>query len=250
MELALLIAIVLVATNVQGVAGMGFGMIAVPVFVVLFGAHYGILWGNICGFFVALLLFIVRFRDVNWYRFGLLLVSALPALFATILVLRFIPDKVFSIFVALIMLSMVVFSLSAPRFRASPVFSSSLIFGFFAGMMSALVAQSGPVLAAYSQTTRWEQREFAATLQPLFLGFNIVVVSGKVGFGGQSGALSVMPWWMVIAIIATILAGTVSSRFLGKIVKPRWARNLALAMATFGAFRVIASVVFPGFGLI
>ena len=169
MEMVLLTAIVLLGTCVQGLAGMGFGMIAVPVFVVAAGAHYGILWGNICGGLVTLLLFVTGFRDVNWYRFRLLMLSALPALFATVVALRFVSDRVFSIFVGIIMLALVFFSIFAPRFRAVPVFSGSLIFGFLGGMMSALVAQSGPVMAAYSQTTRWSQREFAATLQPLFL---------------------------------------------------------------------------------
>ena len=96
---------------------MGFGMIAVPVLVVAAGAHYGILWGNICGGLVTLLLFVTGFRDVNWYRFRLLMLSALPALFATVVALRFVPDRVFSIFVGIIMLAMVFFSIFAPRFR-------------------------------------------------------------------------------------------------------------------------------------
>ena len=130
MELVLLTAIVLLGTCVQGLAGMGFGMIAVPVLVVAAGAHYGILWGNICGGLVTLLLFVTGFRDINWYRFRLLMLSALPALFATVVALRFVPDRVFSIFVGIIMLTMVFFSIFAPRFRAIPVFSGSLIFVF------------------------------------------------------------------------------------------------------------------------
>lgn len=245
MDFVILTATTLLATCVQGVAGMGFGMVAVPVFVVLIGAHYGIVWGNICGFFVALTLFIVRFRDVNWYRFKWLMLSSLPALIGTAFLLRFVPDRIFSVFVGIIMLVMVFFSLFALRFKPLPVFSSSLIFGFLAGMMSTLVAQSGPVMAAYSQATRWKHREFAATLQPLFLGFNVVVVASKVWFGGQSGALTALPLPVIIAILATILAGTFISRFLVKIIKPQWARNLALALATIGALRVLWGVIFP-----
>lgn len=246
MELVLLTAIVLLGTCVQGLAGMGFGMIAVPVLVVAAGAHYGILWGNICGGLATLLLFVTGFRDINWYRFRLLMLSALPALLATVVALRFVPDRVFSIFVGIIMLVMVFFSIFAPRFRAIPVFSGSLIFGFLGGMMSALVAQSGPVMAAYSQTTRWTQREFAATLQPLFLCFNIIVVVSKICFGGQSAVLTSLPSPTIAAILVAILVGTVISRLLKKFVKPQWARNLALALATFGAVRVIISVFFPG----
>ncbi len=149
-------------------------------------------------------------------------------------------------FMGIIMLTMVFFSIFAPRFRAIPVFSGSLIFGFLGGMMSALVAQSGPVMAAYSQTTRWSQREFAATLQPLFLCFNIIVVTSKVWFGGQRAVLTSLPAPTIAAILVAILVGTVISRLLKKYVKPQWARNLALALATFGALRVIISVFFPG----
>lgn len=113
-------------------------------------------------------------------------------------------------------------------------------------MMSALVAQSGPVMAAYSQTTRWTQREFAATLQPLFLCFNVIVVTSKVWFGGQNAVLTSLPAPTIAAILGAILVGTVVARWLKKFVKPQWARNLALALATFGALRVIISVCFPG----
>lgn len=243
-DIAILSVASFVATCVQGVAGMGFGMVTVPFFVVIIGAHYGILWSNICGGVVAFVLILARFRDIEWSRLKLLLAGAIPALLGTVFALRFVPDRVFSVFVGVIMLAMVAFSLLAPRFKPLPLFPASLSFGFLAGAMSALVAQAGPTMAAYAQTTRWGQKEFAATLQPLFLCFNIFVVGGKLWFGGQGGAASALPPFAILVLSLAIVLGVLASRFLIRIVKPLWARNLALTLATLGALRVIWGVIF------
>ncbi|MST49958.1 sulfite exporter TauE/SafE family protein [Mobiluncus porci] len=242
MEILVISLVCLLATCVQGVSGMGFGLVTVPFFVALVGAHYGIVWSNFSGGLVALVLLVAMWKDVNWRRFVWLFAASLPALVGFVLILRFVPERVFAGVIGVFMLLSVAFSFISVKFKPVPLRPASLVAGFLAGMMSALVAQSGPVMAAYAQATRCGQREFAATNQPLFLSFNIFVVGGKLLYGGQPEAFTAFPPFAFLTIVLAVIVGALLSKWLAKIVKPKWARNLALLIATVGAIRVLVGL--------
>lgn len=221
---------------------MGFGLVSVPFFVALVGAHYGIVWANFSGGLVALLLMITMWKDINWHRLAWLFGASIPALIGFVVLLRFVPEQIFTGIIGVLMLTFVAFSFLSVRFRPFAVRPASMVAGFLAGMMSVLVAQSGPVMAAYAQATRWSQKEFAATNQPLFLGFNIFVVSGKLLYGGQAHALAAFPPLAFFTISLAIIGGALLSKLLVKVVNQHVARNAALLIATLGALKVLADL--------
>ncbi|MBV7363296.1 sulfite exporter TauE/SafE family protein [Actinomycetaceae bacterium TAE3-ERU4] len=238
MHLAVIVAVLILAVAVQGVAGMGFGMIAVPFLVWHFGAIDGITWANVCGLMVAAGLFWMNREAVEWQKVGLFLIGSVPAIFATVYLLKAIPEEKIHFFVGALMLGMVIFSLLALKLPAVSGRWPALLTGFLGGFLSLSVAQSGPVMAAYAQATRWPQKSFAATLQPYFLALALIIVPLKLTLGLTSD-MSGLYSWEIVFFAAAIAFGAYVSKWLAKILSPMRARYLAIAVATLGSLHVL-----------
>ncbi|STY84116.1 sulfite exporter TauE/SafE family protein [Mobiluncus mulieris] len=238
MEIVFVIAMTLLGACVQGVAGMGFGLTTVPVFIWFFGPIDGVVMGNILGLVNSITLGVMLRRDINWPIVGLFVAAQTPAIIITILLLSVLPLKSLEVTIGLLMLVMVaaaVFSFKLPRvYGKKPVF----FFAALAGALSAAVAQSGPAVTAYAQTSRWGQKQFSASMQPIFAAMNLVVVPTKylTGMAGASGELS---WSIVGILVLAVLVGNFVSIPLRQIVKSTWARNLAIFLGGVGAVRVL-----------
>ncbi|MDO5673200.1 MAG: sulfite exporter TauE/SafE family protein [Actinomycetaceae bacterium] len=219
-------------TVVQSLSGIGFGMVAVPFLVAILGPAEGVLWGNIAGLTNALVMTFLKRRNINWKIFALMSGGALPLILIAIALQSFMSTAVLNLFVGALMLAMLLGSFFALRFPEinHPLFT--IVNGSLAGFMSASVAQSGPVMAAYAQATRWKQEEFAATMQPIFIFFNIVAVPTKLAAGVEGNVLAAFGMSAL-----TIFVGSVIARFLN--VKPKSARKLALFIAFIGSSIVL-----------
>lgn len=238
MEIVFVICMTVLGACVQGVAGMGFGLTTVPVFIWLFGPIDGVVMGNILGLVNSISLGIMLRRDINWPIVGLFLIAQTPAIIITILLLSALPLKSLEITIGLLMLAMVaasVFSFKLPRLHGK---APAFFFAAVSGALSAAVAQAGPAVTAYAQTSRWNQKQFSASMQPIFVAMNLVVVPTKylTGMAGASGELS---WQITGMLILAVLAGNFISIPLRKIVKSTWARNLAIFLGGVGAVRVL-----------
>jgi uncharacterized membrane protein YfcA len=69
---------VVFGTISQRISGMGFALFMAPFFVIAFGPYEGILLMNIGGAFSSALMFASVWRDVDWGRFWLLLLTSSP----------------------------------------------------------------------------------------------------------------------------------------------------------------------------
>ena len=93
MEIVFVIAMTLLGACVQGVAGMGFGLTTVPVFIWFFGPIDGVVMGNILGLVNSITLGVMLRRDINWPIVGLFVAAQTPAIIITILLLSVLPLK-------------------------------------------------------------------------------------------------------------------------------------------------------------
>lgn len=238
MEFVFVILITALGACVQGIAGMGFGLTVVPVFIWFCGPVDGIVLANILGLVNSVSLGIMRHKDINWPVVGLFVLAQTPSIVLTILLLRMLDVKSLEITVGLLMLVMVatsVFAFKLPRlYGKKPIF----FFAVLAGALSAAVAQSGPAVTAYAQTSRWNQNQFSATMQPIFVAMNLVVVPVKY-LTGMAGASAEISWTTVGTLILVVLLGNFVSIPLRRCVKPKWARSLAIFLGGVGAIRVL-----------
>ena len=102
--------------------------------------------------------------------------------------------------------------------------------------MNTIAGVAGPAITVYAQAARWEQRSFAATLQPLF------VVSGVVSFAAKFCADAAD-----MASVPTLIwrrpggngPGIFSGKHLSAKVSRNTARNVAITVATLGALSAV-----------
>lgn len=244
MELSLALfavfAITFVGTICQSLAGMGFGMVSVPVFVLLFGPAEGVLWGNILGLVNAGVLLVIKHKDVEWKTALRFTFGSIPVVVVTVLLIRLIPRGPMEIIVGALAVTMAVFSVVTPQLKRASGPIPQYATGAIGGFLSATVAQSGPAMMAYAQATRWDQVKLAATLQPYFLALNLLTVPLKWGLG----VVPVVPHSVSVSAVFTALTGIVVGTVVAFVVHTRidvrWVRYLALTLATVGAVIVLS----------
>lgn len=236
-QLLIMTAIFCLGAIVQGIAGMGFGMVVVPIMSIMVGSANGVLWGNITGLMTAIMLAIAKRRDIEWKKVGIMILFSVPAVLLTAFFLGKLNQSWLDVVVGGLMIAMVIFSLTALRFPPVSGVGPLATTGFISGMLSATVAQSGPALAAYAQASRWKQKNFAATLQPYFIMLNSVVIPSKL-LNGLGSVQALTPLFLIVAFSA-ILAGTLIARPLSRVIPFTAARGLALTIAAVGAVTIL-----------
>lgn len=237
--LAVASALVLLGAVAQRVAGLGFAMLASPFLVLLLGPHEGVLLVNICGVVSSVLITPRVWKDIDWMAYRWLAAfsvvgSVLGALIATRL-----ESAVLSLSVGLIVLVALVLSVGLSR-RSVAVGGPGLrsAAGALSGLTSSMAGVGGPAVSAYAVLTRWDQRSFAATMQPFFATTGIVAVISKILLAPDQQLI--LPWWHWALIVAAILVGILGGERLQRHVRDRHARVFILVIAFAGALAAVA----------
>lgn len=218
----------------QRIAGMGLALVAAPILSLLLGPVAGISVGNVGSIFSSALLMVQLRRDIDWSRYlriGPLIVGgAIPG---ALLVRSVQPSWLDVIVGALVLLGMLTTYLlrnGSPLTGPVPAMSAGLIAGF----MNTTAGVSGPAMAVYGLASHWEQRSFAATIQPVFLTAGACSVIMKSLFGATT-VTQLLPWWGWPAVAVAIVIGVLAGGRLAGRFGVRQARRLTIAVATVGA---------------
>jgi uncharacterized membrane protein YfcA len=216
----------------QRISGMGFALVASPFLVALLGPFDGVVLINLLGALTAFVLFAGAWRRVEYRRVGLLLVPAVIAALPGALVARFVPSAILSVVVgALVVLTLIssFFAVSNVRMMGR---GGAVLAGSVSGFMSASAGVGGPAVSAYAIAIRWPQPAFAVSVQPYFCALAITSLAFK-------GALPHLSWegWLSCGIALAL--GILLGHFLARIVHPRVARILVIALAFAGAAVII-----------
>src|SRR5690606_37816666 len=106
--------------------------------------------------------------------------------------------------------------------------------GTAGGFLNTAVGVAAPAMLVYAQATNWNQRSFAATLQPIFCTMGAVSVLTKVGLG--AAPLSALPPAGVIALIlAMVPIGIVVGGRVARRVSAEAGRRVAVVVVATGA---------------
>jgi len=216
----------------QRISGMGFALVASPFVVALLGPFEGVVLINLLGAVTAFTLFLTTWRRVEYRRVALLLVPAVVAALPGALVARFVPSATLSIVVG----GLVVLTLAGSFFAVSNVRmmgrGGAVLAGGISGFMSASAGVGGPAISAYAIAIRWPQPAFAVTVQPYFCALAITSLVFK-------GALPQLAWTDWVACGIALAVGIVAGHFLARVVPPRAARVMVVALAFAGAAVII-----------
>ena len=92
-------------------------------------------------------------------------------------------------------------------------------------------------MLVYAQATNWQQRSFAATLQPIFGTMGLVSVLVKVGLG--AAPVSELPLAVVALVVAMVPIGIVIGGLVARRVPAAVGRKVAIVVVTVGALSLL-----------
>ncbi|WP_022887469.1 sulfite exporter TauE/SafE family protein [Glaciibacter superstes] len=203
-EFVLVSLAVLVGAAAQRVSGMGFSLVVAPALVILLGPFDGVLIVNICGAASAAIVMGRTWRYIDWKQYLLLAVPAGLAILPGAFVTMWLGGFVLQILVGATLLVALTISLLARRVsRVAPQVPAGIVSGLASGFMSATAGLGGPGASVYRVLTGWEQRSFAATVQPFFLTLGVLSFVTKIFAAGQ-GPPQYELWFWILMIVCTV----------------------------------------------
>lgn len=238
MSLAIVGFVVLVGAFLQRVSGMGMGLVAGPVLAVILGPVEGILVVNAIAVVNAVATTLTVREHVNWKNFAMissvLIIGVIPGAW---LVSRASGGWLQILVGVLLLIALAVTTFGKKYIPQVHGVVPMAIAGALGGFMNTLAGIAGPAITVYAQAARWDQRMYAATLQPIFF------VAGLLSFGAKviagAGDLTVInPWIWPVALVALslgIFLGVRADQHTSRSV----ARNIALSLATLGGITAI-----------
>lgn len=235
--LAAVLGAVVLGAVLQRTSGMGTGLVVSPTFVLLIGPVAGVVLTNITTVVSALALTVVMRRDIDWPRFlriaPTIIVGSVPAA----LLVRAADAGWLEVVIGaalLVALAPMALAWQLPDLgrAAAPVA------GLTGGFLNTAVGVGGPAVLLYAQATRWPQRAFAATLQPIFLTMGLVSLLTKAVTGAVSGGLP--EWPLVVAAVAAVPVGVLVGGRVARHVPATTARRVAVAVVVLGATATLA----------
>ena len=218
----------------QRVTGMGFGLVSGPFLVLLLDPFSGVVLVNICGIVASGTVFVRTWREAEWGAFwklslgtvigtipGALLAAALPA-----------PplQKLIGVLIIASLISSMIIGRTGKTMPAN--FGTKVATGILSGTMSAAAGTGGPAVSAYAVLTKWDQRRFAATLQPFLVVGTTSAVIFKAVFDQSAWPQLAAPAW--IGIAAVLIAGLVCGDWMSKKVESSTARIAMIILALGG----------------
>ncbi|UVI35460.1 TSUP family transporter [Brevibacterium spongiae] len=200
----------------QRVTGMGFGLVSGPFLVLLLDPFSGIILVNICGIVASFSVFARTFAEVEWPSFRHLALGAVIGTIPGALIASALPTAPLQILIGLLIIVSLISSLTLGRLgrRIPANLGTRMGTGILSGAMSAAAGAGGPAVSAYAVLTNWEQRSFAATLQPfLVVGTASAVVAKVIVHGGVWPDLTMGTWiGLGLVLVAGLVGGDVLSR--------------------------------------
>ncbi|MFC7431563.1 MULTISPECIES: TSUP family transporter [unclassified Agrococcus] len=226
--------VVLLGSTTQRVAGIGFGLVASPMLMLLLGPLQGVVVANVFGLGTALVAYLGVVRQVDYRRILPIAAAAIVAIVPGALLARSLAGPHLSILAGCLVLVALSISVAARRIRGLDRWPGLVAAGAAGGVMNVLAGVGGPAITAYAIASRWEHRAFVTSMQ----AYLVIVCAVSLVTRGEVPRLSVLEW--VVALAALGLGAVVGS-FAARRVDPRAGRIACIAVATLGGVAVIVT---------
>ncbi|MEV6595756.1 sulfite exporter TauE/SafE family protein [Actinoplanes sp. NPDC051346] len=232
-------AILAIASLAQAVTGFGFSLLSVPLLGIIVGPIEAVVGSSIV---VLLLNVLIVFRDhgsVQWKTARIVLVAGIAGLPLGLLLLRLLPSRVLSMFIAVVVMAG---ALAIWRgVRVSPGRASVAAAGVVSGVLTTATGINGPPLAAAFSAMDLRPRQFRATLAAIFA---IVGVFGVAGFAATGQISDSSLWVALIGVPAIAVGGYVGNKVFSRISNEKVFRYLVLCGLALAAIAILAKALF------
>ncbi|MBG6182384.1 putative membrane protein YfcA [Arthrobacter sp. CAN_A214] len=230
---------IFIGTVLQRISGTGVGLVVSPVLALLLGPSLGVLATNATTTVTGFLILLSVRRRVVWRRASALIASAAIGIVIGAGLVATIPAAWLQIIIGTVVLASLALTLGAPRLPYLIGKRVTFTAGALGGLLNATAGVAAPAMVIYAQVTRWEQRTFSASLQPIYMSMGAMSVVAKTAIGG-TGIEALPPWWVVPAAVGVVAAGILAGTVLERKVPPAVARTLAITLAGLGGAAAIA----------
>ncbi|WP_129659096.1 TSUP family transporter [Rothia halotolerans] len=225
---------VMVGAVLQRICGTGVGLIVAPTFAVLLGGGHGVFVTNMTTFVSGLILTLSLWREVNWRQWLALCAAGILGTVPGALVVRHTPGPVLQVVVGGVVLVAMAAILSGAAGRRRSGRGVTALAGGAGGLLNVTAGVAAPAMVVYSRVTRWDQREYAATMQPVFMTLAALSLGAKLVIGGADPEPAPGPS-LFLGVAAAVVVGILVGAPLARRVSAERARTLALLLAGAGA---------------
>lgn len=232
-ELVVAALAILVGSVLQRVSGAGVGLVVAPTLALLLGPATGVLVTNATTTVSGFLIMLSVRRWVDWHRYALIAPAAAVGAVPAALVVRELPAAWLQVLIGSVVLLALATMFGLPRLPEWKGRVPTVLAGVIGGFFNTTAGVAAPVMVIHSRLARWEQRSFAATLQPVFMTMGALSVLTKTALGAVGTDL-MPPWWAGPGVVLTVLAGVWIGTAVARRVPVSAARTLALVLAGVG----------------
>lgn len=238
---ATIIVAVLVGTILQRLSGTGVGLVVAPVLALLLGPGLGVLLTNMTTVVSGFLIMLSVWAHIRWRTLWLILPAAVVGAWPGAWLVGALAPGWLSIILGVLVVAALLVTVSLRRLPEWRSRLPAVIAGVLGGFFNTTSGVAAPVMVIYSRVSRWEQRSFAATLQPIFMTMGAASVISKLSLGSvELDAGAGLPLgWTFLGIVVTVLLGILIGTQLAKRVSLAAARALAMTLAGLGGAAAI-----------
>ena len=233
-DILLLHGAVMLAALIQTAVGIGFGLLAGPVLLLVLGSTTAIQVSALLSLVTVITLYPSLWRKVDRRLFGLLVAGTCIGVPFGVFVYLNVDIRIIKLLVAFVVLAMLapISGLLPQSDTERPANTpADLFIGVLSGAMSGSLAMPGPVPAAWMTLRRYGKDAVRATVLALF-GFSYpVIVATQSAFQG----VDTYAWSLSATLLPATLVGVVGGRMLARHINETIFRRVVIAMlATTG----------------
>lgn len=233
---------VLVGATLQRLSGTGVGLVVAPCLALAMGPQLGVFLANSTTVVSGFLIMFAVLKDVDWRRWALFVAVGIAGALPGALLVRELSAGWLDIVIGGVVLLALVLTFSVPRVPhvtggRLPALTAAT--GAVGGFLNTASGVAAPAMVMYSRFARWQQRDFAATMQPTFMMFGLVSVLMKL-FTGATTVEQLPHPGLFGAIVLAVVAGIRLGGLLARRVSAEKARRVAIVLAGAGALSALA----------
>lgn len=225
----------------QRVTGIGYALIALPLFAVVLGPLEAIVLAAVTGGVVCAYLTYALRRRVDWPRVRSLWPWAVLGVVPGSLLAAIAPGTVLTVIIAAVLILAIVGVPLMQRLTEWTLNLSARTAGFFSGLVGALSGTPGIPLLLYADAIRWDGRAFAASAQPVYVAIGVAV--GITQSAASAPVVTGIPWTVWLAAALAVVAGVMVSYPVEKLIAPHRAVLVAKVLALAGAVQLLVTTL-------
>lgn len=171
----------------QGVAGFGFGLLAIPLLSLFIDIKTAVPLCNLLGVLITAFLSLRLRKHIDRRKIFPLMFGCIPGVVVGTLVLKNTPTELLSVFMGVMLITYGLYRLTGNKQPRSIDPRWAYVAGFFTGAISSAFSAGGPPTIIYATLRGWDKNEIKATLSGFFLTVGLTVITAHALTGLTTG---------------------------------------------------------------